>query len=125
MPRFNDALRGYAHEVLKRDGFRCRYCGLDGSRSFSGWLSLSWDHLLPKGHPERNNPAFIVAACMFCNTADNHYFHHAETRGLRFDGLTPDELVKQRRPYVDATRAEYRSFWEEYVRQGRDEESEV
>jgi hypothetical protein len=28
--KFGDALRGYAHLVVKRDGFVCRYCGLDG-----------------------------------------------------------------------------------------------
>jgi hypothetical protein len=122
MPKFNDALRGYAREVLKRDHFRCRYCGLDGSKSFSAWLSLSWDHLLPGGHPERDNPDFIVAACLFCNTADNQYFRHAESRGLRFEGLSPEQLVEQRKPYVEATRGEYRKFWEEYVRQGRTNE---
>jgi len=122
MPSFNDALRGYAHAVLKRDHFRCQYCGLDGSTSFSAWLSLSWDHLLPKGHHERDNPDFIVAACMFCNTADNHYFQHAERRGLRFDGLSREQLVEQRKPYVEATRAGYHKFWEEHVRQDRVEE---
>ena len=45
MPAYTDALRGYAFEVIKRDGFRCRYCGLDERASFSNWLSLSWDHL--------------------------------------------------------------------------------
>lgn len=123
MRKFDDALRGYAHEVLKRDGFRCRYCGLDGSASFSAWLSLSWDHLLPKGHPERDNPEFIVAVCMFCNTADNQYFQHAQSRQLRFDGLSREQLVEQRKPYVGATRAEYRTFWEEHViRQDRAQE---
>ena len=116
MPKFDDALRGYAHEVLKRDGFCCRYCGLDGSTSLSAWLSLSWDHLLPKGHAERDNPKFIVAACMFCNTADNHYFRKAAARGLSFDGLSPGDLVELRRPFVEATRSAYREFWEANVR---------
>lgn len=31
MPGFTDALRGYAFAVHKRDGFKCRYCGLDGT----------------------------------------------------------------------------------------------
>lgn len=101
MAAFDDALRGYALAVHKRDGFKCRYCGLDGTLSFGNWLSLSWDHLLPKGHIIRDNPDYIVAACMFCNTADNQYFRHAEKRGLLFDGLTPDQLVAQRLPYVE------------------------
>jgi hypothetical protein len=116
MPGFDDALRGYALPVHKRDGFRCRYCGLDGTASFAKWLSLSWDHLLPRGHLNRDNLDFIVTACMFCNTADNRYFDMAEKRGLRFDGLTPDELVAQRSVYVAATRAKYEEFWNEHVR---------
>jgi hypothetical protein len=74
--------------------------------------------LLPKGHPDRNNPAFIVAACHFCNTADNQYFRYAEGRGLKFDGITPDELVAQRLPYVRKTRDSYREFWKNNVFEG-------
>src|SRR5215467_11179175 len=74
MAGFDDALRGYAYPIHKRDGFRCRYCGLDGRQSFASWLSLSWDHLLPKGDPRRDDPTYIVTSCMFCNVADNRYF---------------------------------------------------
>lgn len=116
MAGFTDALRGYAHPVHKRDGFKCRYCGLDGTQSFGNWLSLSWDHLLPKNNPNREDLDFIVTACMFCNTADNRYFDQAEKRGLRFDGLTPDELVAQRLGYVERTRRSYHDFWEMHVR---------
>jgi len=89
---------------------------VDGTKSFDTWLTLSWDHLLPKDHPNRDNPDYIVAACNFCNTADNHYFDLAEKRGLSFDGLTPDELVRQRMPYVQLTRKNYKKFWEEKVK---------
>ena len=94
---------------------KCRFCGLDGTKSFDSWLSLSWDHLLPKGHPERDNPEFIVTACNFCNTADNRYFDLALKRGLNFDNMTQDELIAQRLPYVMKTRGSYREFWEENV----------
>ena len=116
MAGFEDSLRGYAFPVHKRDGFKCRYCGLDGTQSFANWLSLSWDHLLPKGYSDRDNLNYIVTACLFCNTADNRYFDQAEKRGLRFDGLTPDELVAQRLSYVEKTRRSYQNFWEEHVR---------
>ena len=76
---------------------------------------VSLDHLLPKGHPDRDKPEYIVTACMFCNTADNHYFLHAEKRRIVFDGKTPEELVEQRRPYVEATRQKYEQFWRESV----------
>jgi 5-methylcytosine-specific restriction endonuclease McrA len=115
MPGFTDALRGYALPIHRRDAFCCRYCGLDGTQSFANWLSLSWDHLLPKSHPNRDNPDYIVTACMFCNTADNRYFDLAAKRGLRLEGLTPDELVAQRLPYVEKTRDSYREFWADHI----------
>jgi hypothetical protein len=115
MTKYTDALRGYAFNVHRRDHFRCRYCGLDGTRSFSAWLSLSWDHLLPQWHPDRDNPDFIVTACTFCNEADNRYFDLADERGLKFDGMTPEELVAQKRPYVEKTRQSYWEFWKTRV----------
>jgi 5-methylcytosine-specific restriction endonuclease McrA len=115
MAKFTDSLRGYAYEVLKRDGFICQYCGLDGTKSFDNWLTLSWDHLLPKGHHNRDNPDYIVAACNFCNTADNRYFDLAEKRGLELNGLSPIELVEQRKNYVRLTRENYFNFWIENV----------
>ena len=116
MAKFDDALRGYAYPVMKRDNFICRYCGLNGKASFSNWLSLSCDHLLPKGHPNRDHLDFIVTACFFCNVADNQYFRHAEKRRLQFDGLSQEELISQRKPYVDKVRQNYREFWESSVR---------
>ncbi len=116
MAAFTDSLRGYAFPVHKRDGFTCVYCGLDGTRSFEAWLSLSWDHLLPKGHPLRDQHEYIVTACMFCNVADNRYFDRAAERGITFDAKTREELVAQRKPCVLKTRKSYREFWEAEVR---------
>ncbi len=116
MTPYSDSLRGYGHPIFARDEFICQYCGLDGRESFDNWLSLTVDHLLPKGHPLRDDPDFIVTACKFCNTADNQYFARAQERGLAFDGLSRSELVDQRRPYVETTRRSYRDFWEKNVR---------
>ena len=116
MDRFYDSLRGYSFAIHQRDHFKCRYCGADGTQSFEVWLTLSSDHLLPKNHPERNNPEYIVTACMFCNTADNHYFEKAEHLGLAFDGMTPEELVEQRKRFVERVRQDYREFWASKVR---------
>jgi len=71
MPKFDDSLRVYSFEAHWRDDFRCVYCGLDGTQSFSNWLNLSEDHLLPKGHPHRDDPEFRAAACRPYNEADN------------------------------------------------------
>jgi hypothetical protein len=116
MPKFDDALRGYAHAVHIRDGFRCRYCGLDGTKNFENWLHLSWDHLLPKGHPNRDDEKFIVTSCLFCNTADNQFFAQAKKRGLQFEAMSSEELIAQRLPYVMATRKKYNEFWDKEVK---------
>src|SRR4051812_22212606 len=105
---FTDARRGYAHRIFKRDGFRCRYCGLDGSQ-WPDWLTLSWDHLLPRGHAQRDDPAYIVTACGFCNTASNRTVWDVE-------GKSPEELVAQKRPVVLKVREAYREFWEREVK---------
>ena len=110
------SLQGYGYPIHKRDGFRCRYCGVDGADSFDAWLTFTVDHLLPKGHPDRDNPDYIVTACQFCNVADNHYFEKADQLGLRFDGLTPDELVAQRLPFVQERRKAFQKFWQKNVK---------
>ena len=113
MPSYTDSLRDYGHRIHQRDNYTCRYCGVDGRKSFDVWLTLSVDHLLPVGHPDREKDAFKVTACQFCNTADNHYF---TKYGLKFDGMSPEQLVEQRKPYVQAVRDQYKEFWEENVK---------
>ena len=115
MPQFSDALRGYAFAIHQRDRFRCRYCGLDGTQSFASWTMLCWDHLLPRGHRSRDDLDYIVTACSFCNAADNRYFDLLAKRGLAVDDLTPEQLVLQRKPFVEATRKAYREFWRSNV----------
>ncbi|MNR01427.1 hypothetical protein D3C85_1172310 [compost metagenome] len=115
MKKYSDSLRGYAFKVLERDGFKCVYCGLDGTASFDTWAAMSWDHLLPKGHPQRDEEAYIVCACNFCNGADNRYFGQLERRGLSLLDLSPAQLVEQRRAGVQRTRDAYHAFWLEKV----------
>ena len=118
MTSFDDSLRGYSSEIHQRDNYICRYCGADGKTSFDTWLTLTSDHLLPEGHPNRDNPDYIVTTCSFCNIADNRYFDKAKADGFNFDDpyLTPDILVYRRMPYVDKTREAYREYWEEKVK---------
>jgi hypothetical protein len=97
-----------------------RTVGVDGTQSFETWLTLSSDHLLPRGHPNRDNPDYIVTACNFCNTAENRYFEKAVKMGLSFDNLTPDALIAQRLPFVETTRQSYRAFWETNVKQSEE-----
>jgi len=115
MTKYGDSLRGYSFEIHKRDDFTCQFCGFDGKASFERWLSLSSYHLLPKENRNRDNPDYIVTACMFCSIADNRFFEQVEERGLRLEGMSREQLVAQRRPYVQEVRQAYRDFWRENV----------
>lgn len=66
------------------------YCGLDGTAALGKWLHLSWDHLLPKGHPDCDDHRYIMAACGFCNEVHNR---------TRFDveGKTPEQVVAMKK----------------------------
>lgn len=83
MAKFNDAHRGRAFTILERDNFVCTYCGWD-CKIWPNWLYLSWDHLLPIGHPHRYDSEYIVAACIFCIVLNNH----AGVRRQREDAST-------------------------------------
>jgi hypothetical protein len=108
MPTYTDSLRGYAAAILKRDGYVCTYCGLDG-KVWPNWLYFSWDHLLPPGNPQRDNPDYIVACCTFCNTL------HNRTK-FAVEGKTPSQLIEQKRPLVMTRRSEYEVYWRAHVR---------
>ncbi len=109
MAKFDDALRGYARPTLERDKFVCQYCGWDGRTSFGHWTFLSVDHLVPEGHPKREDPQYKVTACRFCNELANRDKPDVE-------GKTPDELVKQRKRLIQPVRNKYRKFWQTEVR---------
>lgn len=113
--KFTDALRGYAFDIHNRDQFKCVYCGLDGTESFDNWIQLSQDHLLPSKYPQREDPEYIVTACSYCNGADNWYFKKANKLRLNFDGLSRQELIDQRMPFVKKVRDDYRGYWTENV----------
>lgn len=100
---YSDALRGYAFEVHRRDGFRCVYCGIDGSR-WPTWLYLSWDHLLPRGNRLRDDERYIVTACRICNEFCNRTVFDVEDK-------TPQEIVDLKRTAIMARRTEHEEFW--------------
>lgn len=48
--------------ILRRDGFRCHYCGADSSRA-----ALEVDHIVPVAQGGLNEPANLITACEACN----------------------------------------------------------
>lgn len=52
-------------EVLRRDGFRCVYCGLVAAETGTG---LTIDHVVPVALGGDDKPGNLVAACRDCNS---------------------------------------------------------
>lgn len=50
-------------EVLKRDGFRCRYCGATPDQA-----ELRVDHVIPAALGGSDDPSNLATACEPCNT---------------------------------------------------------
>jgi hypothetical protein len=48
--------------ILRRDGFRCRYCG-----GTSAEARLHVDHVIPRAAGGSNDPENLVTACARCN----------------------------------------------------------
>jgi len=53
--------------ILKRDHYRCQYCGLDGAASFENYLVMSVDFVVPRAKGGKKDPRNLVAACRPCN----------------------------------------------------------
>lgn len=49
-------------EILKRDGFRCRYCGADAVQAV-----LHVDHVIPSSRGGTDDPQNLITACAACN----------------------------------------------------------
>jgi hypothetical protein len=54
---------GLRYLILRRDGFRCRYCGAHGSET-----ELHVDHVQPVAAGGTNKPLNLVTACKQCNS---------------------------------------------------------
>jgi 5-methylcytosine-specific restriction endonuclease McrA len=52
--------------IYKRDGFRCVYCGHDGS-TFEGWRFLTIDHFVPLSKGGTVDESNLVTSCVACN----------------------------------------------------------
>jgi 5-methylcytosine-specific restriction endonuclease McrA len=65
--------------ILKRDRFRCQYCGLDGMANFENSLVMSVDFVIPRAGKGKKDPRNLVAACRPCNLIKGrHSFNNLE-----------------------------------------------
>ena len=67
MPLAKPLTSDEGRQVLDRDAYRCRYCGLDGLANFENSLVMSVDFVLPRARKGRKDPENLVVACRPCN----------------------------------------------------------
>lgn len=80
-------------EILTRDGFRCRYCGVDSAQA-----QLQIDHVVPRALGGDDDAMNLVTACRDCNygKADRKIIELPDGFALSKD-KRPGRLEKARR----------------------------
>lgn len=63
-------------EILRRDGFRCYYCGTRGNETTNG---LTIDHVTPTALGGSDLPSNLVSACSDCNAGKSATSLDSET----------------------------------------------
>jgi 5-methylcytosine-specific restriction endonuclease McrA len=89
-------------EILKRDQYRCQYCGLDGLASFENGLAMSVDFVVPRARKGKKDPSNLVACCRPCNMIKG-------TRTYRSFAEAKEYVLKRRK--------QLRQAWEETANQ--------
>lgn len=82
-------------EVLKRDGFRCHYCGSTAMAS-----PLHVDHVVPASKGGSDDPANLITACQDCNLGKSN----VGLEDVRATGAT-DDAVERAREHAEQVRA--------------------
>ena len=96
-------------EVLRRDGYRCRYCGLTASES-----ELTVDHVLPVALGGRCEADNLVAACKDCNAGKSSASPDASlVDQVSDDALRWGRAITRSSELIAAQRAEDSQFIEE------------
>ena len=97
-------------QVLERDQYRCRYCGLDGTASFENALIMSVDFVIPRARKGKKVPGNLVACCRPCNM---------------IKGRRTYASFEEAKNYVLARREELRKTWESKKERLRGESSKM
>lgn len=84
-------------EVLRRDQFRCQYCGVRAP-----WVVLQVDHVIPSSADGPDHPSNLVAACQPCNIGK----HAQQLDAPTIAGLTPQSqaVLELQRAQLEARR---------------------
>lgn len=61
-------IRAINNAVAIRDGHYCQYCGADLLESVNAMMTITRDHIVPRGRGGTNSPDNLVCCCTVCNS---------------------------------------------------------
>nr|WLJ25466.1 MAG: HNH endonuclease [Corynebacterium phage HS01] len=105
-------------EILRRDNFRCHYCGSEAAQT-----DLHVDHVVPQSLGGTNDPSNLVTACAECNsgkagrTLDEPVLAAVDEKAQRYATAVEQAIAERRQVLTteqqtkDAFRAEW-NCWE-------------
>ncbi len=90
--------------IFERDKFKCRYCGVNGSKDFSTWwyANFSIDHIVPKKHGGDDRDENLALSCHTCNL---------------YKGGSKCDSFEEAKEIVLKKRAEAESWFNKHVKQ--------
>jgi predicted restriction endonuclease len=88
--------------VYERYGFKCAYCGLDGSGDFERWFSANFavDHIKPTKHGGTDDPDNLALACHSCNL---------------YKGATDCNSIDQAKEIIHQKKRQAQDWYEKFV----------
>lgn len=106
------------YEVLRRDGFACRYCG-----AMAPDARLTVDHVIPSSLGGRDEPSNLVTACADCNAgksatpSDATVVADVEADALRWAEAmrAAQEILVERQQEDAAVVAAFLGVWDEFM----------
>jgi len=92
--------------VYEGYGFKCAYCGIDGSNNFETWFTANFavDHIKPRKRGGTDEPNNLALACHSCNL---------------YKGAVDCNSVDQAREIILQKKRQAGIWYEKYVRSQR------
>jgi 5-methylcytosine-specific restriction endonuclease McrA len=81
--------------ILKRDQYRCQYCGLDGMASFENSLIMTVDFVIPRARKGKKDARNLVAACRPCNVLKGNRLFKSLDEAKQYVLKRRDELRQE------------------------------
>ncbi|MHB8360183.1 MAG: HNH endonuclease [Thermoplasmataceae archaeon] len=115
------SLIGYGREVIKRDDYKCRYCG-EEFKTFDKWLFLTIDHVIPQAviveEGLKLGKENMVAACRVCNSfANRNKYKDVESSSTK---ERIEKTIEAKRIQIAEKKKKYKEFFDNCIRMDKE-----